>query len=159
MEGPKPDPRATDKGDGNMAYYAATATATPSQAPSAASTTPAQASASLQGDTTQYAPIAKEWSKAGYVKLAPGVMQVEKRLGAPLYGLMNAYQHAFAKYGREPLGPRWKILVLEDSQGAWLGRIKYTRHVSTASSSSGALADWKCAVQIPAAHSEKRLEG
>ena len=93
-----------------------------------------------------------------YIKLAPGVTQFERRLGAPLCGLMNAYQQSLAKYSKEPLVPRWKTLLLEDSQGAWLGRIKYARRVSTETSSFGAIADWKCAVQIPAEHSDKLLE-
>ena len=60
--------------------------------------------------------VVKEWSKVGYIKLALGVTQFERRRGAPLYGLMNAYQHAFAKYGCEPLTPRWTTLVLVESQ-------------------------------------------
>ena len=47
--------------------------------------------------------------------------QMERRLGAPLHGMMNAYCKCFEKYQRTSLVPRWKTLVLEDSNGAWLG--------------------------------------
>ena len=59
---------------------------------------------------------------------------------------------------RSHLVPRWKTLLLEDWQGVWLGRIKYTRRVSTGSSYSGAIADWQCSVQIPAEHADKLME-
>ena len=44
-------------------------------------------------------------------------------------------------------------------QGAWLGSVKYTRSTSTATSSSGAVADWSCTIQIPQEHAEKLLSG
>ena len=85
----------------------------------------------------------KEWSKGGFVKLAPGVKEFERRLGAPLYGLMNAHWQAFPKYGKEPLVPRWKTLVLQDSQGAWLGRVKYTRSTILQEHAEKLLSGWK----------------
>ena len=51
----------------------------------------------------------------------PGSRSFE-RLGAPLHGLMNAYQRLFARFKKETLVPRWKTLILEDKEGAWLGR-------------------------------------
>ena len=67
----------------------------------------------------------KEWNRGGYVKLAPGVT----RLPAGL-----------------PFGPKVEDPV--DSQGAGLGKVKYTRSTSTATSSSGAVADWSCTSPI-----------
>ena len=64
-------------------------------------------------------------------KMAPGVTQMEHRLGVPLHGLMNAYCKQFTAYQRTSLVPRWKTLVLEDSNGSWLGRLKYVRRVKT----------------------------
>ena len=50
-------------------------------------------------------------------------------------------------------------MVLEDSQGAWLGRVKYTRSTFTATSSLDPVADWSCTIQIPQEHAEKLHSG
>ena len=69
---------------------------------------------------------ATEYGTKATIKLAPGITQMERRLGAPLHGLMNAYCHHFKRFKRQSLVPRWKTLVLEDENGVWLGRLKYT---------------------------------
>ena len=66
---------------------------------------------------------------------------VERRLGAPLYGPMNAFQQAFLKYAN-----------VED-----LGSGRLTGRTSTDTSSSGVVADWSCTIQIPQEHAEKLL--
>ena len=63
--------------------------------------------------------VDQEW----LCEVGPGATQFERGPGAPFYGLTNAYQQAFPKYGKEPLVPRCKTLVLEHSQGAWVGRV------------------------------------
>ena len=94
----------------------------------------------------------KTWNWSLPVKMAPGITQFEQRLGAPLHGLMNAYQRLFARFNKETLVPRWKTLILEDKEGAWLGRILYSRKTSSLTGTTGTVADWKCEVQLPAEH-------
>ena len=45
------------------------------------------------------------------VKMAPGITQFERRLGAPMHGLMNAYQKLFPSFKKESLIPRWKTYL------------------------------------------------
>ena len=52
--------------------------------------------------------------------MAPGITQFERRLGAPLHGLMNACQKLFARF-KETLVPRWKTLILEDKRRGMAG--------------------------------------
>ena len=54
--------------------------------------------------------------------------------------------------------PRWKTLILEDKEGAWLGRILYSRKTSSLTGTTGTVADWKCEVQLPAEHKDRILE-
>ena len=90
--------------------------------------------------------------------MAPGITQFERRLGAPLHGLMNAYQRLFVRFKKEPLTPRWKTLILEDKEGAWLGRILYSRKTRSLTGTAGTMADWSCEVQLPAEHKDRILE-
>ena len=46
------------------------------------------------------------------VKVSPGITQFERRLGAPLHGLMNAYQQFFKRFQKKSLVPKWKSLIL-----------------------------------------------
>ena len=100
----------------------------------------------------------KTWNWNLPVKMAPGITQFERRLGAPLHGLMNAYQKLFTRFKKESLVPRWKTLILEDKEGAWLGRILYSRKTSSLTGTTGTVADWKCEVQLPAEHKDRILE-
>jgi hypothetical protein len=111
------------------------------------------------GDGASTAPKAYEatWCKGPPIKLAPGITQFERRLGAPMHGLMNAYQQTFSKYKKETLAPRWKTLILEDAANAWLGRIKYVRVQCSQTSNTGNMSDWKCVVQIPEEHKDRLL--
>ena len=84
--------------------------------------------------------------------------QAERRLGAPLHGLMNAYQRLFARFKKETLTPLWKTLILEDKEGAWLGRILYSRKTRSLTGTTGTMADWSCEVQLPAEHKDRILE-
>ena len=86
------------------------------------------------------------------IKLTPGVTQMERRLGAPLHGLMNAYCKLFTVYQRTSLVPRWKTLVLEDSNGAWLGRLKYIRVKKSLNTTAQSPTDWECKIQLPQEH-------
>ena len=88
------------------------------------------------------------------IKMTPGITQFERRLGAPLHGLMNAYQRLFARFLKETLTPRWKTLILEDKEGAWLGRILYSRKTRSLTGTTGTMADWSCEVQLPAEHKD-----
>ena len=54
--------------------------------------------------------------------------------------------------------PRWKTLILEDKEGAWLGRVLYSRKTSSLTGTTGTVADWKCEVQLPAEHKDRILE-
>ena len=54
--------------------------------------------------------------------------------------------------------PRWKTLILEDKEGAWLGRILYSRKTSSLTGTTGTVADWKCEVQLPAEHMDRILD-
>ena len=96
--------------------------------------------------------VPQEGDGKAKIKMAPGVTQMERRLGAPLHGLMNAYCKEFTAYQRTSLVPRWKTLVLEDSNGSWLGRLKYVRRVKTLNTSSQSPADWECQIQLPEEH-------
>eukprot|EP00439_Symbiodinium_sp_Y106_P012520 s1435_g1.t2 len=87
-----------------------------------------------------------------------GITQFERRLGAPLHGLMNTYQKLFARFKKETLVPRWKTLILEDKEGAWLGRVLYSPKTSSLTGTTGTVADWKCEVQLPAEHKDRILE-
>ena len=100
----------------------------------------------------------KTWNWNLPVKMAPGITQFERRLCAPLHGLMNAYQKLFARFKKETLVPRWKTLILEDKEGAWLGRVLYSRKTSSLTGTTGTVADWKCEVQLPAEHKDRILE-
>ena len=75
-----------------------------------------------------------------------------------LHGLMNAYQRLFARFKKEALVPRWTTLILEDKEGAWLGRSLYSRKASSLTGTTGTVADWKCEVQLPAEHKDRILE-
>ena len=104
---------------------------------------------------------AKSWKKSSYkgsqIKMTPGITQFERRLGAPMHGLMNGYQKAFKKYQKESLVPKWKTLFLTDQQDAWLGRILYQRRSQSLTATTGNPADWICAVQIPEEHKDAIL--
>ena len=63
----------------------------------------------------------KTWNWNLPVKMAPGITQFERRLGAPLHGLMNACQKLFARLKKETLVPRWKTLILEDKRRGMAG--------------------------------------
>ncbi|CAE7208053.1 hypothetical protein AK812_SmicGene29313 [Symbiodinium microadriaticum] len=73
------------------------------------------------------------------VKMAPGITQFERRLGAPMHGLMNAYQKLFPSFKKESLIPRWKTYL--GGQGT-----------------TGTASDWSCEVQFPAEHKDRILE-
>ncbi|CAE7157844.1 unnamed protein product, partial [Symbiodinium pilosum] len=104
---------------------------------------------------------AKSWKKSSYkgsqIKMTPGITQFERRLGAPMHGLMNAYQKAFRKYQKESLVPKWKTLFLTDQQDAWLGRILYQRRSQSLTATTGNPADWICTVQLPEEHKDAIL--
>ncbi|CAE7826417.1 unnamed protein product [Symbiodinium sp. CCMP2592] len=137
--------------------------------PGSASTDPPTATATAADDekmgedsqTSQKAPPKKwemrTWSWNLPIKMAPGITQFERRLGAPMHGLMNAYQKLFARFKKETLTPRWKTLVLEDKEGAWLGRILYSRKAHSLTGTAGTVADWACEVQLPAEHKDRIL--
>ena len=109
-------------------------------------------------DSTEKVWEIKTWHWNLPIKMAPGITQFERRLGAPLHGLMNSYQRLFARFKKESLVPRWKTLILEDKEGAWLGRVLYSRKTSSLTGTTGTVADWKCEVQLPAEHKDKILE-
>ncbi|CAE7668668.1 unnamed protein product [Symbiodinium sp. CCMP2592] len=116
-----------------------------------------------QGDsqTSQKAPL-KKWEMRTWnwnlpIKMAPGITQFERRLGAPMHGLMNAYQKLFAGFKKETLTPRWKTLILKNKEGAWLGRILYSRKAHSLTGTAGTVADWACEVQLPAEHKDRIL--
>ena len=96
--------------------------------------------------------VPTEWGAKA--KLAPGITQMERRIGAPMHGLMNAYAAAFPKYKGQSLIPRWKTLILTDADNCWLGRLKYARTSRTINTSSQATVDWECIIQLPAEHAE-----
>ena len=93
-------------------------------------------------ETSQKVWEIKTWNWNLPVKMAPGITQFERRLGAPLHGLMNAYQKLFARFKKE----------------TWLGRILYSRKTSSLTGTTGTVADWKCEVQLPAEHKDRILE-
>ena len=95
--------------------------------------------------------IPTEWRATA--KLTPGITQMERRIGAPLHGLMNAYAEAFPCYKGQSLVPRWKTLILTDKQNCWLGRLKYVRCSRTLNTTSQATTDWECIIQLPEEHS------
>jgi hypothetical protein len=91
----------------------------------------------------------------GIVKVAPGVTQYERRLSAPFHQMMNAYSEAFPQYKGVNLNKKWKTLILTDPHNeAWLGRVKYARAHSSASSNSQSTTDWKCIIMLPESHYE-----
>ena len=104
---------------------------------------------------------AKSWKKSSYkgsqIKMTPGITQFERRLGAPMHGLMNAYQKAFKKCQKESLVPKWKTLFLTDQQDAWLGRILYQRRSQSLTATTDNAADWICTVQLPEEHKDAIL--
>ena len=123
--------------------------------PGSASTDPSQDKAS---QSAQKKWEIRTWKWNLPIKMAPGITQFERRLGAPLHGLMNAYQRLFARFKKETLTPRWKTLILEDKEGAWLGRILYSRKTRSLTGTTGTMADWSCEVQLPAEHKDRILE-
>ncbi|CAE7403921.1 unnamed protein product [Symbiodinium sp. CCMP2592] len=60
-------------------------------------------------------------------------------------------------FKKETLTPRWKTLILEDKEGAWLGRILYSRKAHSLTGTAGTVADWACEVQLPAEHNDRIL--
>ena len=43
--------------------------------------------------------------------------------------LFLLYQKLFARFRKETLVPRWKTLIRENKEGAWLGRVLYSRNL------------------------------
>ena len=77
------------------------------------------------------------------VKVFAGITQFERRLGALMHGLMNAYQQAFQEVlEKELLVPKWKTLILTHQGGSWLGRVLYSRRHSSLNPG-----DWVCTIQ------------
>ena len=103
----------------------------------------------------------KSWRKSSYkgsqIKMTPGITQFERRLWAPMHGLMNACQKAFKKYQKESLVPKWKTLFLTDQQDAWLGRSLYQRRSQSLTATTGNPADWICTAQLPKEHKDAIL--
>ena len=91
------------------------------------------------------------------IKCTPGITQFERRLSAPMHGLMHAYKDTFPRYKTETLVPKWKTLILTDQRGAWLGQLEYTRTAKAFSTTGGSTADWKCDIQLPQEHFEKLM--
>ncbi len=91
------------------------------------------------------------------IKCTPGITQFERRLSAPMHGLMHAYRECFPRYKTETLAPKWKTLILTDQRGAWLGQLEYTRTVRPFATTGGSTADWKCDIQLPEEHYEKLM--
>ncbi|CAE8608358.1 unnamed protein product [Polarella glacialis] len=83
------------------------------------------------------------------LKVIPGITAFERRLEAPLQGLMNAYTESYTAYRSVSFRPDWKTLSLYDDRGAWMGRVRYTRARPSSSSHSQSATDWKCEVLIP----------
>ncbi len=83
------------------------------------------------------------------LKVIPGITAFERRLEAPLQGLMNAYTESYTAYRSVSFRPDWKTLSLYDDRGAWMGRVRYTRARPSSSSHSPSATDWKCEVLIP----------
>ncbi|CAE7251161.1 unnamed protein product [Symbiodinium sp. CCMP2592] len=133
----------------------------PPTAPTATATAEDDEKMGEDSQTSQKAPP-KKWEMRTWnwnlpIKMAPGITQFERRLGAPMHGLMNAYQKLFARFKKETLTPRWKTLILEDKEGAWLGRILYSRKAHSLTGTTGTVADWACEVQLPAEHKDRIL--
>ncbi|CAE7931646.1 unnamed protein product, partial [Symbiodinium necroappetens] len=99
----------------------------------------------------------RTWNWNTPVKMAPGITQFEPRLGAPMHGLMNAYQKLFPRFKKETLVPRWKTLILEDQEGAWLGRVFYSRRQRSLTGTTGTVSDARCEVQLHAEHKDRIL--
>ena len=83
------------------------------------------------------------------IKIAPGVTQMERRLEAPLFGLMNSLQRLLKKFKGQSFKPYWKSLVLTDPTGAWLGQVRYERTQLSQTSTASSQSDFKCTVYIP----------
>ena len=83
------------------------------------------------------------------IKLAPGITQMERRLEAPLFGMMNAYQKILTQYKGKSFKPYWKSLVLADPNGAWLGQVRYERVKLSQSLNTPSQADFQCNVFVP----------
>lgn len=95
------------------------------------------------------------------VKMAPGITQMERRLEAPLQGLMNAYTKAFKAYKGKSFRPMWKSLTVVDDTGAWMGRVNYKRRPHAQSSEAQQVStagNWTCEIQIPQELEKQILE-
>jgi len=96
------------------------------------------------------------------IKMAPGITQMERRLEAPLQGLMNAYQRAFRAYKGRSFRPLWKTLTVTDDQGAWMGRINYKRkpiEFATEAQMVSTAGNWICEIQLPAELEKEIITG
>ena len=49
-------------------------------------------------------------------------------------------------------------MILEDKEGAWLGRVLYSRKQRSLTGTAGTASDWSCEVQFPAEHKDRILE-
>jgi hypothetical protein len=83
------------------------------------------------------------------LKMTPAITQGDRRLSAPLQGLMNAYTATYPAYKKVSYIPQWKTLTLVDDKGGWMGRVLYKRTATSTSSTAPSMADWECDVQIP----------
>ena len=75
---------------------------------------------------------------------------MERRLEAPMQGLMNAITAAFPAYKGRSFKPMWKTLTVTDRDGAWLGRVQYARRADRSTQEVISTAgDWSCTFLIP----------
>ena len=83
------------------------------------------------------------------IKITPGITQIERRLEAPLFGLMNSLSTVLLKYKGKSFKPHWKSLVVVGPEGEWLGQVRYERIRPSQSGQTPAHTDFACKVYIP----------
>ena len=83
------------------------------------------------------------------IKITPGITQIERRLEAPLFGLMNSLSTVLLKYKGKSFKPYWKSLVIEGPEGEWLGQVRYERVRASQSLQATSHTDFECKVYIP----------
>jgi hypothetical protein len=83
------------------------------------------------------------------LKMTPAITQGERRLPAPLQGLMNAYAATYPAYRKVSYIPQWKTFTLVDDRGGWMGRVLYKRTSPSTARNAPSMSDWESDILIP----------
>ena len=104
-----------------------------------------QASSSQEAKPSQAVWEVKTWNWNNPVKMAPGITQFERRLGAPMHGLIT-----LPKVQEGVADPKVEDLDLGGFGGSLVGGVLYSRKQRSLTGTVGTASDWSCEVQLPA---------